>query len=175
MANAQRRSFLRLTAGTLALAALPACRDEGPRTLARGERFPTLALPGLDGRTIALPQGPALLINFWATWCGPCRREMPSLQRLSARFRPQDLQVIGISLDDEVNLVKEFQLRYRLSFPLLQGAGRLLRAGLHIPVLPYTYLLTREHRVALAVAGAKEWDEKEMVQGIASELGLRSS
>jgi peroxiredoxin len=175
LTNTQRRKFLQLAAGALAFAALPACRNEGSRPIAEGDRFPPITLPDLDGRSTSIPPGPALIVNFWATWCEPCRREMPSLQRLSTQYRSEDLQVVGISVDDDLNLVKEFQLRYRLTFPLLSDREQhFSRMQLQVAALPMTYLLRRDRVVAGVVAGARDWADAGVIREIEGALELKA-
>lgn len=161
----------------MALAALPACRNDTPRPPAEGDRFPEIALPDLDGRSSpwSVYAGAALVVNFWATWCDPCRREMPSLQQLSTRFRAEDLRVIGITVDDDLNLVKEFLLRYHITFPLLADHGQALaRTALHIPAIPMTYLLTRERTIARIVAGGRDWADAAALGEIEAALRVRA-
>lgn len=177
MTNA-RRQFLHLTAGALVLAALPACRNESSRAPAPrlGERFPELVLPNLDGRMMPFPGAPgaALVVNFWATWCEPCRREMPSLQRLNTHYRPEDLQVIGVTIDDDLNLAREFRLRYNLTFPQFSDRDQTLsREALHISAIPVTYLLTRDRRIARVIAGEHDWNDAAVLDEIEDALGLR--
>lgn len=152
-----RRQFLQLSGATLAFALLAGCGSREVPVAGKGKPFPELKLPDLTGRETPLPRGPALIVNFWATWCSPCREEMPSLQRLASSYPPGDLQVIGISVDDDVNLVKEFQLRHAIDFTLLSDHDQRLTNTLQIGVLPMTFLLTREHVVADVVAGARDW------------------
>lgn len=176
MENQRRRQFLHLTAGALALAALAACRNESARVPVQGDRFPELVLPDLDGQMTPFSSypGAALVVNFWATWCEPCRREMPSLQRLSNRYQPEDLRVVGVTVDDDLNLAREFRLRYNLTFPQLSDRGHMLsRTVLHIPAIPMTYLLTRDRRIARIVAGERDWTDVAVLDEIEDALDLK--
>ena len=88
--------------------------------------------------------GKTLLINFWATWCAPCRQEMPMLVDLQNEFGAQGLQVVGIALDD-VQAVREFVQTYGISYPILVGAGDVMLTsaayGNTAGVLPYSVLV----------------------------------
>lgn len=155
-----RRLFLNLAATTAAMAVLPACRDSEVHGISQNERFPMVTLPDLDGHSISLASfaGAALLINFWATWCEPCRREMPSLQKLSTLFSPQELRIIAISVDDDLNLVREFKLRYGIEFTLLSDHGqKVAKDALNVPGFPMTYLVTRTGVVASVIFGERDW------------------
>lgn len=158
------------------LALLPACSDSSVSGIVSGERFPAALLHDLDGRQIALADyaGTALVVNFWATWCAPCRREMPSLQALSALFHPRELQVLGISVDDDLNLVREFQLRHQIGFKLLSDRGQSLsRDVLKVPVFPMTYLVTREWTVAHLIPGEQDWVASSMLSDVERLLAVR--
>lgn len=174
--NASRRRLLQLAAIGAAAAALPACRDQPDTQPGQGDRFPEIVLPGLDGRKspFSAYANIALIINFWATWCEPCRREMPGLEKLSSLFRPEDLRVIGITVDNDINLAREFSLRHRLTFPMLSDNGQALSSGvLHITGYPTTYLLRRDHSIARIIVGAREWVESKMMDEIEGLLAVR--
>lgn len=114
----------------------------------RGERIAPLALPRLDGGVITLPGDFArrpLLINVWASWCGPCIEEMPELQRFARAQGADGVQVLGIALDDAAN-VRDFLRRIPVSYPIaLDGPGPAdagVRLGNPKGVLPYSILVS---------------------------------
>lgn len=130
-------------------------------------------LRGLDGARVEVPHGVPILVNFWATWCEPCRREMPALEKLSKLFAPQELTVIGISVDSDTNLAREFILSQKLSFPMLSdGAQSLSQVGLRLTVFPTTYLLRRDRSIADIITGARDWTEAAMLRHIEELLAL---
>lgn len=119
----------------------------------RGDPIPTLSLPSLDGKTVRLPAayaGRPLLINFWASWCGPCVEEMPELQRFSAQQGANGTQVIGIALDDKA-AVDTFLAKVPVQYPiLLDTAGPIdtsVRLGNPKGVLPYSVLVSADGRL----------------------------
>ena len=114
------------------------------------------------------------MVNFWATWCEPCRREMPGLEKLGSLFNPKDLLVIGISVDSDRNLAREFSLRYKLTIPLLSDSDQALSNGiLRASVFPVTYLLRRNRTIAGIIVGARNWAAPETVNEIENLLGVR--
>lgn len=174
--NAQRRRLLQFALVGVAAACMPACQKSAPKELKPGDRFPDIALPDLDGRMASLAAFPdaALIVNFWATWCEPCRREMPDLEKLSTLFHAKDLRVIGISVDGDRNLAREFSLRYKLTIPMLSDNDQALSSGvLRISAFPITYLLTRNRTIARIIVGAREWASREMVDEIEGLLAIR--
>lgn len=119
----------------------------------RGERMPPLVLTALDGKPVALPAAfpeRSLLINVWASWCGPCVKEMPELQRFAAQQADNGVQVVGIALDDPVS-VRAFLKRVAVTYPILIDApgpaDASVRLGNLKSVLPYSVLISSEGRV----------------------------
>lgn len=159
-----------------AAALLPACRDQQAAPPGRGDRFPDIALPALDGRKVPFSAyaNIALVVNFWATWCAPCRHEMPDLEKLGSLFPPEDLRVIGVTVDNDVNLAREFSLRHKLTFSMLSDSDQALSSrALHITGFPTTYLLKRDHSIAGIIVGARRWVESGMIDEIERLLAVR--
>ena len=119
----------------------------------RGELVPALKLQGLDGNVVVLPArfaGRPLLINLWASWCGPCIREMPELQRFAAEQGSNGVQVVGIALDDEA-AVRAFLERVPVGYPILVDKPGPADAGVSLGnpkgVLPYSVLVSADGRL----------------------------
>ncbi len=119
----------------------------------RGQRVPAFTVPGLDGRPVAVPAawaGRPVLVNVWASWCGPCVEEMPELQRFHAAQGANGTQVVGIALDDEA-AVRDFLRRVPVDYPILVDAAGPADAGVRLGnpkgVLPYSVLLAADGTV----------------------------
>ena len=120
----------------------------------RGERLAPLALAGIhDGRPVDLPGaygGRPLIINVWASWCAPCVKEMPELQRFAAQQGANGVQVVGIALDDPA-AVQAFLQRVPVSYPILLDAPGPSDAGVRLGnprgVLPYSVLVSDDGRL----------------------------
>lgn len=119
----------------------------------RGEIVPAFSLPSLAGANVALPQayaGRPVLLNLWASWCGPCVKEMPELDRFAKAQAANGTQVVGIALDDPA-AIAAFLQRVPVSYPVLvdlpgpRDAG--VRLGNPKGVLPYSVLLDAQGRV----------------------------
>jgi thiol-disulfide isomerase/thioredoxin len=88
---------------------------------------PQFTLSSLDGKTVAMKDlsNKVVVINFWATWCGPCREEIPHFNKLYSNYKGQGLEIIGISMDDGPDVVKEFARELRMEYPLVMGNDEL--------------------------------------------------
>ncbi|MBI3902358.1 MAG: TlpA family protein disulfide reductase [Nitrosomonadales bacterium] len=173
--NAQRRQLLHLALFGVSLAIFPACRDGAVR-LVEGKRFPDFLLPDLDSsrRRFALVPDVPMVVNFWASWCEPCRREMTSLEKLSQIFSGEELLVVGIAVDSDVNLAREFALHYGLTFPLLSDSDQALSNGvLGISAFPTTYLLRRDRIIARIITGERDWADSGMIGEMEASLAIR--
>ncbi|MEH6649183.1 MAG: TlpA disulfide reductase family protein [Motiliproteus sp.] len=126
-----------------------------------------LSLPRLDGVSVTLNQfeGKVLVLNFWATWCGPCREEMPALQSLSKQLDPQSYRVIGINVDQDQELVQQFIKEYQLDF--LQLSDRTMRVSndlLGIAAFPQTLIVDQTGKIDRVIVGNKPWDDPAYYQ-----------
>jgi len=126
---------------------------EGVAVAAEGDAIPELALPTLDGRSVRIPgafAGRPLLVNVWASWCGPCIEEMPELQRFAASQGEDGTQVVGIALDDAAS-VRAFLQRIPVHYPILLDAPGPADAGVRLGnpkgVLPYSVLVSADGRL----------------------------
>ncbi|HEY8669912.1 MAG TPA: TlpA disulfide reductase family protein, partial [Terriglobales bacterium] len=91
-------------------------------------------------------RGKVVLLNFWATWCPPCRKEMPDLETLYQRFAPQGLVILGIS-DEEAGKVKPFIEQQKISYPVLLDPGRKVNEQFQIDGIPKTFIYDREGKI----------------------------
>lgn len=131
------------------------------------EAAPATPIATADGQETSLAafQGRVVLLNFWATWCAPCVREMPSLDRLQARLGSEGLEVVAVSEDFAgLDLVEPFFERLKLEnlAIYLDSDGALSRA-FGIAGLPTTLLIDRQGRVVGGLEGPAEWDSEEAV------------
>ncbi|MDP2266698.1 MAG: TlpA disulfide reductase family protein [Thiobacillus sp.] len=135
---------------------------------------PALKLNDLKGVAHDLTQlkGRVVLINFWATWCPPCRREMPSMERLTQELKGEAFTVLAVNVGESVNGIELFtsQLDADLSFPILLDRSSLSMQTWKIAGLPTTYLVDKKGRVVAGAIGGREFDHPDMVRAIRAEL-----
>jgi thiol-disulfide isomerase/thioredoxin len=114
--------------------------------------------------TLARFRGSVTLVNFWATWCVPCVKEMPSLDRLAARLGPEGLAVLPISQDRDPAVIRPFYAARRLTaLGRWHDPGGALAQAFAVPGLPTTFLIDRDGRVVGLLLGPAEWDSPEAV------------
>jgi thiol-disulfide isomerase/thioredoxin len=125
---------------------------------------PNFTLPNVEGEQVMLRQyrGKVVFLNFWATWCIPCREEMPALERLHQTY--QDLAVVSINLKESADQVKTFFQKHHLSFPvLLDQDGSVFRDYL-VAGMPTTYLIGRDGTLLARGIGGRDWTRAEALQ-----------
>ena len=139
--------------------------DEGLPDL-RGKRAPDFTLRTIEGKKLSLSdyKGKAVLINFWATWCAPCKIEMPWLIALRTQYAPQGFEILGVSEDDadtpRVKLAK-FGQEEGLNYPLLVGDDAISRKYGGVEFLPTSYFVGRDGKIVAETAGLVSKDEVE--------------
>jgi len=126
-----------------------------------------------DFRKLSEFRGKPLIINVWASWCGPCRAEMGSLERLSRRFGRQKLSVIGISTDDDAGAAAAFLRQSRITFDNYLDRNLLLENMLGASTIPLTILVDAQGRVVEKIHGSRDWDSAESLALIAGALRLK--
>ncbi len=130
----------------------PKAGDDFPLTALNQARVLGNKMPDLKNKT--------LLINFWATWCTPCRKEMPHLQKLSEALDQDKFAVIGISVDEDTNLVKEFLLGYKIRFTNFQDKNlEIATRLLGIQAFPETFIVAPSGVIIKRISGEQIWDE----------------
>jgi len=134
-----------------------------------GYLAPDFNLRNLKGNRDGLAnyKGQVVVINFWATWCAPCRVEMPSFEALYRRYRSRGLTVLAISLDKGADdKVRRFVEERGLSFPVLMDAeGEAERLYPSVSI-PFTYVVGRSGRIVARVDGAKNWQSEETFEAV---------
>jgi len=153
----------------------PSARDVSPITLFETPRpLPDIRFVDAVNQPVSLAdfRGKTILLNIWATWCAPCREEMPSLDRLEKRLGGSDFQVVALSTDlNGLAAVKAFYDRIQLTTlgVYLDSSGK-VSTDLKIPGLPTTLLIDPEGRALGVRVGAAEWDSDEVMSMIRGQL-----
>jgi thiol-disulfide isomerase/thioredoxin len=165
----------RLAAAVVALALCSPVSAGGLFELDTKPQAPDFELLDIGGETYRLSEhrGRVVLVNFWASWCAPCRAEMPSLERLKQRIDGEDFEILAINLGETKEDISRFYFSVSppLTFKLLMDRDQ--QASQYWPMrgLPMTFLVDKEGRVTHVSQGARRWDTSEVSEVIESLQG----
>ena len=127
-------------------------------TLAKSTPAPDFTLQSLDGKSMRLSdlRGKAVLLNFWATWCSPCKIEMPWFIELQKQYGSQGLQIVGVAMDDSSKEeIAKFASDMGVNYPVLLGKEAVGEAYGGVPALPETFFIGRDGRIVDKIIGLK--------------------
>lgn len=133
-----------------------------------GNPAPAFSLKDTEGKTVSLKdyRGKVVLLNIWATWCKPCRDELPSMELLYRKLKDQGFIILAISIDKNPDIVKPFAEKLGLSFPILldpkEKASRLYR----ITGIPESFIIDRDGIIRARIIGARDWLNKPFVESL---------
>ena len=136
-----------------------------------GGATPPLALRDAQGREHKLSdyRGKVIVLNFWATWCDPCREEMPSMQRLQDKLAGKPFAILAVDYGEGVPRVNDFLKKVPVRFTVLLDRDTSAASAWKVKVLPTTLVLDSRHRIRYSVVGDLEWDSPE-VEGAIRKL-----
>jgi peroxiredoxin len=149
--------------------AQPASDNAGPPDAEgselRGKDAPAFTLTDVTGKKVSLEdfKGHPVVINFWATWCGPCKLEMPWFQEFSGKYKDQGLQVLGLSQDDGASRddVSNAAKKIGVTYPILMPDEKVAKKYGGVDYLPETFYIARDGKVVDVTAGAPSKDQME--------------
>ncbi|MGQ0695664.1 MAG: peroxiredoxin family protein [Nitrospiraceae bacterium] len=135
-----------------------------PRLVKVGDEAPNFQLRDLNGNVVSLSRlrGKVVLLNFWATWCGPCRVEMPAMEQLYRTFPREEFEILAVSTDPQgAAATRPFQQELGFTFPILHDSE--FRVGLTYGArtLPMTFMVDRQGVIRQKIFGARDWDSPE--------------
>ena len=140
---------------------------------AQRQPAPAFMLENMNGGNSRLSdyKGKLILVNFWATWCMPCRQEMPSMEALWKTYRDKGLVVVGIALDDDAkSRVASFTKIFKLSFPIMLDPDGKASADYQVSGVPASYLIDRNGKLIARIVGSDDWISAEAIKLIESLL-----
>lgn len=131
---------------------------------------PDFTLTGVDGKRhrLADQRGKVVFVNFWATWCPPCLKEMPSMQRAWNQLKGENFMMYAINVGEDKELVARFtfEIGVDLTFPLLLDGNSAVIKQWPVPGLPTTFIVAPDGRIAYRVVGGREWDDPRSIAEI---------
>lgn len=131
---------------------------------------PGFKLADMDGEIITLAhyRGRPVIINFWATWCPPCREELPSMNRAWEKIKDEDIAMVAINVGEDEDTIFAFMGDYPINFDLLLDTSGEIIAQWPIKGLPTTFVLDVDGRLVYRAIGGREWDNDELLDKVRS-------
>lgn len=152
------------------------CQDSR-RGIYPGETAPDVLGVDLDGHPLSLHsvKGQVLLVNFWATWCGPCIAELPALQSLHDKLKDRGFRVVGVAIDDSPENIREAVSKNHITYPVVLDEEGKSKRKFEIKGMPESFVLDAEHKVLVIqdpadgtpvtkIIGPREWDQIHALQ-----------
>jgi len=171
-------SAARTLAASVALL-LAACAGDGaggiPQKVEVGALAPTYTSSTLEGDSVSLAslRGKPVLLNVWATWCHPCREEIPVLQALHDQYKARGLELIGVSVDaqGETGKIRDFAREFRMTYPIWHDPAERVSTTFLIVGVPTTFLIGKDGTLRWRRTGPVHANDTTLTQAIERELG----
>jgi len=129
-------------------------------------------LPLLDGTIVSLSQfkGKVVFLNFWATWCGPCRSEMPSMEAVYQKLKDKGFEILAVNLGDSKNEVSAFMSQYKLNFPAVLDEKSATGSYYSVKAIPTTYIIDRRGLIVARIIGSINWNTPKIITALETVL-----
>lgn len=131
-----------------------------------GDPFPVTQVERLDGTWMNVNslRGKVIVFHLWASWCAPCRKELPAIENLIGQLDPDRFTFVGLSVDEDLNLLKEFKLKYAVTFAKYVDPKRVIAEGvLGVTAYPDTFVVDQSGYFVRRITGENKWDSLEMI------------
>ncbi len=130
----------------------------------KGQTAPEIALKTLAGETVKLSalKGKVVLVDFWASWCAPCRESMPVLEKLSKSYKDKGFVVLGVNIDNDAEAARKFLKDLPVSFQVVCDAQKQAAKAYAPPTMPSSYLIDRQGKIHVVHAGFKKSDAAKL-------------
>jgi thiol-disulfide isomerase/thioredoxin len=144
--------------------------------IAAGDLFPSLSSARLSGGPLPDTSGKVVVVDFWASWCAPCKASFPVYSRLQKQFAGQGLVIIGVSVDERAAAYSAFVAKYNPAFLTAHDSQQKLVSAVQVPTMPTCYLIDRSGRVRYVHAGFHGGEtERELISEVQALLGAKAA
>ncbi|MCL4558066.1 MAG: TlpA family protein disulfide reductase [Deltaproteobacteria bacterium] len=148
-------------------------QDNVPGGTSVGDVVPPFTLESIDGKSTSLYdlKDRLILVNFWASWCGPCNEEAPSLESAYKKLRQDGMVVVAISIDRHKKDVMSFVKKYSITFPVLMDTDEGVASEYGITGVPETFIVTQDHKLVKHIVGPLDWTSDTVIGYLQTLLG----
>ncbi|MBE0596984.1 MAG: redoxin domain-containing protein [Desulfuromonadales bacterium] len=146
-------------------------RPQGaPSTVKVGQSAPDFTLKDLQGNQVSLSslRGKVVFLNFWATWCPPCREEMPAMERLHAAMGGKDFMVVAVNVEDNLSVVRNYLEKNPHAFTILLDPQAQAQQLFNVYRFPETYLIDKQGKIVEHYIGARDWSSVQFLKYVSS-------
>jgi peroxiredoxin len=150
----------------------PALADSRVHSLSKRKKAPDFSLIDINAQTHHLSdyRGQVVLVNFWATWCPPCRDEMPSMQRLWETLKEKGFTILAIDVGENGEQILPFVMEHDLEFPILMDPNSKTARAWSVRGMPTSFLVDPQGNLAFQAIGGREWDDPAIIEIIEKML-----
>ena len=126
------------------------------------------SLLDIDDNThsLAAYKGKVVIVNFWATWCPPCRFELPAMEKAYQKLKTKDVVMLGINVGEDADVIFSFTADYPVTFPLLMDTDSKVIQAYPVIGLPTTFVIDPDGKIIYRAVGTREWDEQALIQKV---------
>jgi len=156
-----KRAFIAILLLIGVAVAIASLMPEGIQPVKIGDQVKTFVLPDLKGKAQSLPEGKVILLNFWATWCPPCRKEVPSMVKLYDKFKDKGFEIVAVSVDRNIEDITEFVTEQNMNFTVLHDKDSKVSHQYGVFRYPESLIVDSNGVVLQHLNGAVEWMEPQ--------------
>ncbi|MCW8914818.1 MAG: TlpA family protein disulfide reductase [Magnetovibrio sp.] len=152
----------------IAVCSVSSVQAEGLRKYKKPPKASNFQLTSLDGKHVKLSslKGKVVVVNFWATWCPPCRAEIPSMIRAWKKLKGRGVVMLGVHVGGKKKEIRSFARKYRINFPVLIDAKQKVFRSWSGKALPMTYIVNKKGRIVYDAKGDRKWDDPAILKKI---------
>ncbi|MBF0444280.1 MAG: TlpA family protein disulfide reductase [Magnetococcales bacterium] len=134
--------------------------------ISKAKKAPDLLLKDLEGKThnISDYHGKVVLVNFWATWCPPCRDEMPSMQRVWDKLKDKGFVILAVDVGEDAENIIPFIMEHDIEFPILLDKSDKTARAWRVRGMPTSFLVDKQGNIVYQALGGREWDDAKIVE-----------
>ncbi|MDQ6983529.1 MAG: TlpA disulfide reductase family protein [Ghiorsea sp.] len=165
-----KRTIMALGLVVVVMVGMSFLMPDAVKPVRAGDMVKPISLPNFQGKLEGIPEGKVVLLNFWATWCPPCREEVPSMVKLYDKFKDQGFEIVAVSVDKRYDDVVQFVAEQNMTFMVLHDQDSDVSRNYGVFRYPESFIVDRNGVVRKHLGGAVEWMDAEYIEYIGKLL-----